>query len=182
MEGEDIYLRTKGKHDKIAKSAKAGNSPLTKTVDDDIIIAGAISGAYSNDNDPDGSKREAHAKKYYNSMKNSDKKTIVDTISKNSKADIEDISKMYDHLLVNKYDLDKGHTNFDEDYNIAESLRRLREGKDIQEHDLLLIKHEALEYDLMNKEGLSYTEAHAIANKSFNYQYALEMWLDKNRK
>jgi galactose mutarotase-like enzyme len=68
----------------------------------------------------------------------------------------------------------------DEDYDIAESVRRLREGKVIQKHDLLLIKHEALEYDLMNKEGLSYTEAHAIANKSFNYQTALEEWLDEN--
>ena len=37
MEGEDIYLRTKGKYDSIAKSAKAGNLPLTKTADDDII-------------------------------------------------------------------------------------------------------------------------------------------------
>ncbi|MBE6549711.1 MAG: hypothetical protein E7670_04705, partial [Ruminococcaceae bacterium] len=30
MEGEDIYLRTKGKNDKIALSAKAGNLPLTR--------------------------------------------------------------------------------------------------------------------------------------------------------
>ena len=152
---------------------------LTNSTKDDIISSGAITGAYDNRNDPEGILREAHAKKYYASMRNSDKNAIVSTIAKNAEVDIESVSKMYDHLLINKYNLDDGLSTFDEDYNIAESFRRLREGKDIQSHDLLLIKHEALEYDLMNSNGLSYKEAHAIANKSFDYQTALKKWLSK---
>jgi hypothetical protein len=87
---------------------------------------------------------------------------------------------MYDHLFINKYDLEKGHTTFDEDYDISQSIQRLREGKNIQEHDRLLVMHEAIEYDLMNNKGLPYAEAHDIANKKYNYKAALDKWLDEN--
>ena len=39
-----------------------------------------------------------------------------------------------------------------EAYDVAESWRRLREGKDIKKHDLTLLWHEAYEYDLMKLE------------------------------
>ena len=152
---------------------------LTNNSNSGTMSSGAITGAYNNKNDPEGIMRKAHAEKYYSSMRNSEKDSIVFAIAKNANVDTKSVSKMYDHLLINKYHLDKGLANFDEDYDIAESLRRLREGKDIQAHDLLLVKHEALEYDLMNEEGLPYEEAHAIANKSFDYQTALEKWLDE---
>ena len=87
---------------------------------------------------------------------------------------------MFDHLFINKYDLEKGCTYFDADYNISESVRRLQEGKNILEHDKILIKHEAMEYDLMNNDGRSYDDAHALTNKYHNYQEALEKWLDEN--
>lgn len=61
-------------------------------------------------------------------------------------------------------------------------MQRLRDGKDIQVHDSILIKHESMEYDLMNNANMSYEEAHAIANKSYNYQEALDEWLDENGK
>ena len=89
---------------------------------------------------------------------------------------------MYDHLLVNEYDLDKGKSRFEPDYYIAESLQRLKDGKDIQVHDSILIKHESMEYDLMNNANMSYEEAHAIVNKTYNYQEALDKWLDENGK
>ena len=101
--------------------------------------SGAITGAYNSKNDPDGSKRDAHAKTYYATMRNSDKGNIVSTIAKNADVDADSVSKMYDHLLINKYNLDKGYTTFDEDYDISQSMQRLREGKNIQEHDRLLV-------------------------------------------
>lgn len=153
---------------------------LTNNPKSDIIQSGAITGAYNSKNDPDGTKRDAHAKAYYASMRNSDKGKIVSTIAKNADIEAESVSKMYDHLLINKYDLYKGHTTFDEDYDIAQSIQRLREGKNIQEHDRLLVLHEAQEYDLMNKEGLTYEEAHKIANIKYNYKAALDKWLDQN--
>lgn len=144
--------------------------------------SGAISGAYNNINDPEGKKREDHAVAFYDELRNSEKGYIIDAISKNSGIDSEQVSKMYDHLLINEYPLDKGKSRFDPDYYIAESLQRLREGKNIQEHDLIMIRHEALEYDLMNGAMLDYEEAHAIANKSFNYKKALDKWLKATEK
>lgn len=63
---------------------------------------------------------------------------------------------------------------------MAESFRRLREGKNIQEHDLIMLKHERLEYELMNKKHMSYQEAHRLAEKKYNYQKALKEFKNKN--
>ncbi len=161
---------------------RALKKDLTNSGNSDIMQSGAITGAYNSKNDPDGTKRDAHAKAYYDSMRNSDKGKIVSTIAENANVEAESVSKMYDHLLINKYDLYKGHTTFDEDYDISQSIQRLREGKNIQEHDRLLVLHEALEHDLMNIEGLTYDEAHKIANNKYNYKAALDKWLDRNER
>jgi hypothetical protein len=39
-----------------------------------------------------------------------------------------------------------------------------------------------MEYDLMNNDGLGYEEAHERASKVFNYQKALDQWLDEVEK
>ena len=154
---------------------------LTK-INKGAIIAGAVMGALNNKNDPDGLKRQEHAEKYYLSMRNSEKEGIISAISKNSNIDSAEVAKMFEHLIINQYDLDEGHTNFAPDYYIAESIRRLREGKNIQKHDKILVLHEALEYELMNEKGLSYEEAHNLANKKHNYQEALDKWLDEQER
>jgi cell division protein YceG involved in septum cleavage len=120
--------------------------------------------------------------KWYGVTYKEDKQPVVDAISQNTNISTEYISKMFDHLFVNEYDLDKGHVRFDTDYDIAESVQRLRDGKNIQEHDLILVYHEAMEHDLMNNDGLGYEEAHERANMAFNYQKALDQWLDELEK
>ena len=102
--------------------------------------------------------------------------------STNTGVDAEKVSKMYDHLLIKEYDLDDGKKHFDPDYNIAESIRRLREGTNIQKHDVILIGHESTEYDLMNDLHMEYDDAHALANQNFNYQIELKKWLDQKKK
>lgn len=52
-------------------------------------------------------------------------------------------------------------------------------GKDIQEHDIILIEHENYEYDLMNNQNMSYIEAHKIAESQYNYSKALDEFLMK---
>lgn len=156
--------------------------PLANAGKSSKINSGAIYGALNDKNDPTGVKRDNHANAYYDSLRNSDKEQIVEAISGNAALSETTVSKMYDHLVVNKYDLEDGHKTFDPDYNIAESIRRLREGKDIQEHDLILVRHEAMEYDLMNSGGLSYKEAHETVNELYNYQEALTKWLDENNR
>ena len=158
-----------------------GKSTLTN-VSKGAIISGAFTGALNNKNDPEGKKRETHAEQYYSAMRNSAESDIVSAISDNAEIDADLVSKMYNHLILNKYNLEEGYSRFAPDYDIAESIRRLREGKSVQEHDLLLVYHEALEYDLMNEKGLNYEEAHEIANKSYNYQEALYKWLDENER
>ncbi len=150
---------------------------LENTGKSGIIKTGAVSGAYNNSNDPDGEKRDAHAERYYASLRNSKKSSVVDAIANNTAIPAASVSKMYDHLIVNKYNLDGEMAHFDPDYEIAQSIQRLRDGKNIQRHDLILIQHEALEYDLMNNDGLGYEEAHKKANEQFNYAVALKLFL-----
>lgn len=60
---------------------------------------------------------------------------------------------------------------------MAESFRRLRTNASIQEHDKILILHEALEYDIMQSNPeMSYNQAHAIADETYNYKKALIKW------
>ncbi len=125
-------------------------------------------------------RRDAHADKYYKSVRRSKKSDIVNTIANNTGISIKSIDKVYDHVFVNEYDLYGGTRRFDPDYDMAESFRRLREGKNIQEHDLIMLKHERLEYELMKKEHLSYQEAHRLVEKKYNYQKALAEFKKKN--
>nr|WP_317282051.1 hypothetical protein [uncultured Sellimonas sp.] len=109
-----------------------------------------------------------------------DRRNIVKSISKHSGFSEIYISKVYDHVFVNEYELYGGMKRFEPDYYMAKSFRRFREGKDIQEHDIILLKHEHLEYGLMNKLGLSYDEAHNLAQSKYDYAYALDEFKKKN--
>lgn len=133
-----------------------------------------IKGALTDNNDPLYVKRDRHAEKFYNAIRNSKKEYFVKSIAKNSGLSEKHISKVYDHVFKNEHDLYGGKKRFDPDYDMAESFRRLREGKEIQEHDLIMLRHEHLEYGLMNKLGMSYEEAHRLAEKKYNYKKALD--------
>lgn len=89
------------------------------------------------------------------------------------------ISKVFDHVFLNEYELSGGRKHFDPDYDMAETFRRLREGKGIQHHDIILLKHERLEYELMKKTGRSYEEAHELAASKFDYASELDKFKDE---
>lgn len=159
--------------DYFSKSVEKSNSS-------DIMKSGAKRGALTDKNDPLYEKRDRHAETYYESVRNSKKAPIVKVISQNSGFSEAYISKVYDHVFVNEYDLYGGRKRFEPDYDMAESFRRLREGKDIQEHDIILLKHEHLEYGLMNKFGISYDEAHELTQSKYDYKTALDEFKKKN--
>lgn len=145
--------------------------------------SGGLMGAYNDENDPYNEKREAHANLYYEEIRNSSKKHFVDAVSKNSSIDAETVEKVYLHVFSNKHMLDNTMKYFDPDYYMAESFRRLRTNSNIQEHDKVLLRHEALEYDLMQENpDMTYEEAHGIAEKAHNYKKALLSWLKKEGK
>lgn len=136
-------------------------------------------GALNDKNDPNGHKRELHAKRYYESVRKRNKENEINVISKHSGFPKKEVEKAYNHIFINEYDLGETVRRFDEDYDMAQSWQRLFEGKDIKEHDLVLLKHEAMEFDLMNEDGLYYEEAHNIAEHKYNYSKALDDWLQK---
>ena len=142
--------------------------------------AGGVSGAYNDKNDPGSKKRDAHAKRYYEALRNNSKEYFVKAVSRNASIDEDTVSKVYKHVFEDKHNLDKGYTYFEPDYYMAESFRRLRTNDNIQEHDIILLKHEAMEYDIMQKNpDMSYDEAHEITAKKYNYKKALIEWLKK---
>ena len=99
-------------------------------------------------------------------------------VSNNSGLSQSDVEKIYNHIFINEYDLEDGRKRFDPSYDVAESWRRLSEidGKNIQHHDRVMLRHELMEHDLMAK-GMKYDEAHERTNKSYNYQKAWVAWM-----
>lgn len=160
---------------------KAGVKSIEKIAKPDIMKPGAVSGALTDKNDPLYVKREKHAQSYYQAVRSSKKSVIIKTISDNTGLPEKYISKAYDHVFMNEYDLYGGSKRFDPDYDMSESFRRLREGRDIQDHDVVLLQHEHLEYGLMNKLGMPYDKAHRLAESKYNYREALDEF-KKNRK
>lgn len=171
QERERIYLDMKGR---VAPDLRKF---IAKSTGNDIIKSGAINGALTDKNDPLYTRRDAHANRYYESMRNSRKSNIIDHIANNTGISKKSINKIYDHVFINEYELSGGKRRFDPDYYMAESFRRLREGKNIQKHDLIMLKHECLEYELMKKLHLKYDEAHKITERKYNYQKALNKFL-----
>ena len=104
-----------------------------------------------------------HAEKYYEALRNREQKNMITTISKHSGVGVKSVSKVIDHLLFN-------YTRFDPSYDITQSLQRLLEGKDIRPEDIIMLHHERLEYELMNRYGHDYNTAHKLANKKYNYE------------
>lgn len=171
QERERIYLDMKGR---VAPDLRKF---IAKSTGNDIIKSGAINRALTDKNDPLYTRRDAHANRYYESMRNSRKSNIIDHIANNTGISKKSINKIYDHVFINEYELSGGKRRFDPDYYMAESFRRLREGKNIQKHDLIMLKHERLEYELMKKLHLKYDEAHKITERKYNYQKALNKFL-----
>lgn len=171
QERERIYLDMKGR---VAPDLRKF---IAKSTGNDIIKSGAINWALTDKNDPLYTRRDAHANRYYESMRNSRKSNIIDHIANNTGISKKSINKIYDHVFINEYELSGGKRRFDPDYYMAESFRRLREGKNIQKHDLIMLKHERLEYELMKKLHLKYDEAHKITERKYNYQKALNKFL-----
>lgn len=86
------------------------------------------------------------------------------------------LGKIFDHIFIDKHDIYGELRNFDPSYGMAESFRRLYEGKDIQPHDLILLKHERLELRLMRRYGYGQSAAHILASKKYNYAENLRQW------
>ncbi len=118
------------------------------------------------------------AAKYYDSISNGDRKRIINDVANNSGFRRKDIRNVYNHIFIKPHWISrldgKGleFRRYHPDIDMAESWERLRTGINIQEHDIILIEHELQEIKYI-KLGYSSNEAHALADKKFNYTQAL---------
>lgn len=134
---------------------------------------------------PELIRQEKHAYVTYNRIKNSNqelqKRKIFSNVAKLMKDFTKkDVDIAFDHVFNIKHRLDGGMSLFEPDVEMGRSWERLITGKDIQEHDLILLRHERLEYDYMyGKSSMEYKEAHAKAEELFNYVMALKRRKDK---
>lgn len=133
---------------------------------EDVFISGGISGAIT---DPFSDEAVNHAKMYYETIRKS--KTDIEKIAQNTGIEKSSILLIKNYLFNDEHELMNGYHKFDPDFFIAESWRRLAfEPDNIQEHDLLLLKHEMNEIRLV-AQGYSQKDAHNITNASgLNYQ------------
>ena len=131
----------------------------------DVSALKAVSGARITD--MYSPRAEAHAERYYGLVRKM--RTDVAAISRNTGIDEETIQAIKDFIFMEKHDLgEEGIKHFAPDFAMAQSWRRLIEGK-YEPHDMTLLQHEIMERQLMG-QGLSQGEAHRVTSKDFNYQ------------
>ncbi len=127
-----------------------------------IIKSGAISGARN----PYGDAAKAHAEKYYGLVRSM--KTDVSKISAATGYSEEQIQEIKNFIFLEKHDLGGPEPeHFAPDYMMAESWRRLIDGKP-EGHDLTLLRHEIMEKELIQK-GYSQDDAHRQTSAKYNY-------------
>lgn len=130
----------------------------------DDLLNGAITGAL----DPDSKEALKHAENYYEAVRGM--KTDYKKIANNTGWDEKLILTIKNHIFMNNHDLGRREPcRFDPDYFMAQSWQRLINGKDIEEMDYVLLEHELMESNLMDKMGMSYIEAHETTNQTYNY-------------
>lgn len=107
--------------------------------------------------------------------------TDVTRIAKTTGMTEKEIQSIKDYLFINKHDLGKqGIKRFDSDYMIAESWRRLIDGKP-EQHDITLLKHERMESKLIS-EGMPQDEAHIQTAKKYNYSKEAQEFYGKIKR
>ena len=148
-----------------------------KVATDKLHFSGGVSGGLTDKNDPSRQQRDQHAKRYYSEVRARNKEMEICAIAKNTNIEKSKIKIAYEHIFINKHRLKKGYQQFDPDYEMAQSWQRLREGKNIQPHDIVLIRHEAAEAEFM-AQGYSYDLSHEKAcEMGYNYHQELKKWL-----
>ena len=159
---------------------ESGSSDLkfTKAYQNAVNMKNA--GALSNKTDPFGRKREKHAISYYEEIRNRRSDYVIKRISKNGGVSEKAAKNIYEHVFVEKHIFADGtERQFDPDYDMSESFRRILEGKNIKPHDITMLRHENLELNLMKKYNMVHEDAHSLAEQKYNYKKELDEFLER---
>lgn len=168
-----------------AKRSNAGAKrykSIENSVDSDTIKSGTKSGALTSKNDPDFKRRDSFAEMYYRQVLGRKREYEIRAVAKNSGFSTEDIDKVFSHVFEKEHLFADGTIHkFFPDYDMAQSWIRLREGKNIQEHDIILLNHELMEANIMGKgTDIPYEPVHEEVQKQYNYAEALKKYLKEN--
>lgn len=138
------------------------------------IYAGGISGAIT---DPYSEDAERHAEMYYEEIRHLS--TDVERIAQNTGMSVDQIALVKNYLFMSKHSLETGFERFDPCFEIAQSWQRLAfDAKNIQPHDITLLKHELKEMSLVS-QGVPQSEAHRIASQDYNYPEESRLYYEK---
>lgn len=130
--------------------------------------SGGVSGALNEKNDPDRKRRDAHAKKVYTRIIKGGEENFAAMIHSKTGYSKQKLRNIFRHVFINTHKLAGGIGPFFEDFDMAQSFDRLLRGE-FYGVDLVMLQHEYLEYCLEKRYNLTYSEAHAIAERKFNY-------------
>ena len=101
----------------------------------------------------------------------------------NSGLDYSIMEAAYANVFEHKHNLENGYTYFDPSYEMSQSWQRLRTNDHVRPYDLVLLKHEALESKIWaDHPEWSYWQAHAGAEKTYNYTAAKKEWIKEHTK
>lgn len=169
LRGWDGFLKPKSR-------LSAGDFKLRNGTAKDIMNGRIAEGALNDKNDPHAKRREAHAEKFYAYMRNSDMHWNIKKLSATTGMSSVSIQKVYKHVFFETHRFRSGEKRFSASYDMAQSFQRLLDGKNIQVHDHILLKHERLEAYLMQRYHYVYEDAHELAERKYNYAKALRDW------
>lgn len=137
-------------------------------------LSGGISGAIS---DPLSIEAQEHASIYYEEIRH--RTDDIAKIASFTGYTPEQILKVKNYLFLETHILETGIKRFDPSFEIAESWQRLSDMQPyVQPHDLLLIKHELMEMELITK-GISQADAHRQTCLKYNYPKETNLFYDK---
>lgn len=123
----------------------------------------------------DFKRMDAHAERYYEEVRKRGREAVAKRVSENSGMSEADARIAFDHLFIDEHDLWDGRHRFPPDYDMAQSIQRILDGKDVKEHDFLLFPHEAVEA-MLEASGMSHDMAHEEAEKMYNYAEGSRLW------
>ena len=122
---------------------------------------------------------ERQAIRYYNERVKDN--TDIGSISRNTGFSESDIQKIKNHMMSDIILFKDGTLKkFDPDIDQALAWKRLIEGENIKDSDILMLKHELEETIIMETTGACYEDAHNQANQKYNWQYEKEKFIDND--
>ena len=166
-----------------ALKAQNINKALTnKGAKGGIMQSPTTSGALTSKNDPDFEKRDAFAASFYQEILGRKREYEISSVAQHSNMSVADVDKIFAHIFELEHLFEDGSIRkFDSDYDMAQSWIRLRNGKNVQEHDLILLQHELMEANIMGTgTTVPYEPVHNEVEKTYNYALALREYLEKN--